>query len=169
MFSHLRTAACGIVALGLLAGTASAETFTKYGEVEGWKVFIDKEKQSCLIETIDDAENVVQMGLTQDRSVAYIGIFTKGETKIKKDEKEAVAISIGDNIYIGEATGMRGNITKGYSGGYVLTDDPQVATDIAQQYEMVVFPQKEFAFVVDLTGTKKALEMARECNAKQME
>ena len=50
MFSHLKTAACGFVALGLLAGTASADTFLKYGEVEGWKVFIDQEKKSCLIE-----------------------------------------------------------------------------------------------------------------------
>jgi hypothetical protein len=62
---------------------------------------------------------------------------------------------------------MRGNITKGYSGGYVLSDDPQFVTDIAQQYEMVVFPEKEYAFVVNLAGTKKAIEMARECNAKQ--
>ncbi len=77
---------CG-AALAFAATTASAETFEKYGEVEGWKVFVDVEKNSCLIEKIDDLENVVQMGLTADKSAAYVGVFTKGETTVKKDEK----------------------------------------------------------------------------------
>ena len=152
-----------------VATTASAtDTFLRYGEVEGWKVFIDQEKKSCLIEPVDSEENVVQMGLTKDRSVGYLGVFTKAETNVKRDGKEAVAILIGENMYIGEATGMRGNITKGYSGGYVLSDSPQFVKDIEQQYEMVVFPETDFAFVVDLTGTKKAIAMARECNEKQI-
>lgn len=150
------------------ATNAGADTFLKYGEIEGWKVFIDQEKKSCLIEAVDSAENVIQMGLTDDRSVGYLGVFTKAETNIQKDAKEAVAILIGENIYIGDATGMRGNITKGYSGGYVLSDDPQFAKDLAQQYEAIVFPEKEYSFVINLAGTKKAMEMARECNEKQI-
>jgi hypothetical protein len=168
MMKSLKLAAAGAIGLGLLTGAAAAaDSFVKYGEVEGWNVYLDQDKKSCLIEAIDAAENVVQMGLTKDKGVAYIGVFVKGETKVRKGETEAVAVALGDNVYIGEATGMRGNITKGYSGGYVLTDDPQVVEDVAQQYEMVVFPEKEHAFVVDLTGTKKAIEMARECNAEQ--
>lgn len=161
-----------IVSVALAAttipGAAVADTFKKYGEVEGWNVFIDNEKKSCLIEAIDDVGNVVQMGLTADRGVGYVGVFTKGETTIKKDEQEGVAILIGENLYVGQVTGMRGNITKGYSGGYVLSDDPQFVEDIARQYEMVVFPEKEYGFVVDLTGTLKAIDMARECNAAQL-
>lgn len=157
------------MALGLFtASVASADTFLRYGEVEGWKIFIDEDKKSCLIEAVDDAENVVQMGLTEDRGVGYVGVFTKAKTDIKRGEKEAVAVLLGDNIYVGEATGMKGNITKGYSGGYVLSDDPQFADDLAKQKVMVVFPEKEFAFTVDLTGTYKAMEMARKCNEEQL-
>lgn len=152
----------------MFAAASSAATFDRYGDVEGWTVFVDLEKKSCLIEKSDDAGHVVQMGLTKDRGVGYLGVFTTAETDIKKGDKEAVAILIGDNIYLGEATGMRGNITEGYTGGYVLSDDPQFVEDIAQQYEMVVFPEKAYTFIVDLTGTKKAIEMARECNAKQL-
>ncbi|WP_246227590.1 hypothetical protein [Roseobacter ponti] len=159
------TAAVISAAMSLSAG---ADTFLKYGEVEGWKVFIDQEKKSCLIEAVDGAENVVQMGLTEDRGVGYLGVFTKGETSLKSGEEEAVAILIGDNMYLGTATGMRGNITKGYSGGYVLSDSPQFAEDLAQQYVMTVFPEKDYGFTVDLSGTKKAMEMARECNDKQI-
>ena len=153
----------------LIAGTglAVADEFLLFGEVEGWKVYADTTKSSCLIEKIDELENVVQMGLTEDRGVGYVGVFTKAETSIKRGDKEAVVILIGENIYAGEATGMRGNITKGYSGGYVLSDDPQFVTDIAQQYEMIVFPEKEYTFAVNLDGTKKAIEMAQKCNTEQ--
>lgn len=152
----------------VLANAATADTFTNYGQVEGWNVFVDAEKMSCLIEKSDDVGNVVQMGLTTDRSVAYVGVFTKAKTKIKKGDKEAVVIAIGPDLYVGESTGMRGNITKGYSGGYVLSDDPQFIEDIARQYTMSVFPETEYGFVVDLTGTLKAIEMAGKCNAEQL-
>lgn len=152
----------------ICATSATADTFLKYGETEGWNVYIDEDKKSCLIEAVDGAENVVQMGLTDDRAVGYLGVFTKGETTIKKDETETVAILIGENLYVGEVKGMRGNITEGYSGGYVVSDDPQFAKDIAQQYVMTVFPQKEYAFTIDLAGTKKAMELARECNQQQI-
>ena len=157
------------VSAALMATAAAADTFTKYGDVEGWNIYVDVERKSCIVESIDANENVVQMGLTKDRGVGYLGVFTKAETGIVRDETDEVIILIGDNIYVGEAKGMRGNITKGYSGGYVLSDDPQFATDIAQQYEMVVFPETQDAFVINLDGTKKALEMARECNAAQLE
>ena len=152
----------------MIANVAAAATFQVYGKVEGWNVFADLEKKSCVIERSDDAGNVVQMGLTKDRSVGYLGVFTTAETDIKKNDKNAVAILIGENIYYGEATGMRGNITEGYSGGYVLSDNPQFVEDIAQQYEMIVFPDKKYTFIVDLTGTKKAIEMGRKCNAEQL-
>lgn len=164
--TKLATAAAVLTAA--LTTAATADTYAKYGEIEGWTVYIDAEKKSCLIEAVDSAENVVQMGLTQDRSVGYLGVFTKGETTIRKGEEEAVAILIGENLYVGEATGMRGNITKGYSGGYVTSDNPMFVKDIEQQYEMIVFPDSDFSFIVDLAGTKKAIAMAKECNAAQM-
>ena len=166
MLKHI---SASFLAALVAAAPAWADTFEKYGEVEGWKVFIDNDKKSCLIEAVDDVENVVQMGLTEDRGVGYVGVFTKAETDIKRGEKEGVAILLGDNLYVGEATGMKGNITKGYSGGYVLSDDPQFADDLARQKVMIVFPEKSFGFTVDLTGTYKAMEMARECNEKLMQ
>ena len=166
MHKLMLTAGAAIIAAGTLATTdARADTFEKFGDVEGWNVFIDNEKMSCLIEKSDDVGNVVQMGLTTDRAAAYVGVFTNQKTDIKKGDKEAVAVLLDDQLYVGEATGMRGNITKGYSGGYVLSDDPQFVDDVAQKYTMTVFPEKEYAFVVDLAGTKKAIEMARECNS----
>ena len=167
MFGTKLATTAAVIALTFTTA-AAADTYKKYGEVEGWNVFIDNEKKTCLIEAVDSAENVVQMGLTEDRSVGYLGVFTKGETKITRDNKEPVAILIGENLYVGEATGMRGNITKGYSGGYVTSDNPMFVKDVEQQYEMIVFPNSAYSFIVDLAGTKKAIAMARECNKAQM-
>ncbi|MFT7593248.1 MAG: hypothetical protein ACI8R4_000561 [Paracoccaceae bacterium] len=161
---NLKSIAAATVVATIAATSAGADTFKKFGEVDGWKVFIDSEKMSCLIEKVDEAENVVQMGLTTDRSLAYVGVFTKGETDLKAGDKEGVIIDIDGNLYLGAATAMRGNITKGYSGGYVLSDDPQFVEDIARKYVMTVFPQKAYVFAVNLEGTYKAIEMARDCN-----
>lgn len=168
-FSRLATSAT--LALTMTAsGAFASDRYAHFGSVEDWHVFNDHEKKSCFIETKDDLGNVVQMGLTrEDRSVAYIGVFTQAETDIKKGQKEAVAVVLGDNVYVGEATGMRGNITKGYSGGYVLTNDPEIVMQIQKQHEMIVFPEKSYGFIVDLAGTFKAIELGKECNAKAME
>ncbi len=161
------------IALGLLitssATAALAEKFIGYGAVEGWNVYVDTEKKSCMVETKDDMDNVIQMGLTKDRGIGYVGVFTKAETDIRTGQKSEVAILLGENIYIGQATGMRGNITKGYSGGYVLTDEPAVFEDIAKEQTMIVFPEKSYSFFVDLTGTYKALELAQKCNEEQIQ
>ncbi|AZV79274.1 hypothetical protein EBB79_16225 [Parasedimentitalea marina] len=138
--------------------------FLQFGESEGWIVMIDTEKNSCLIEKSDGLGNVVQMGLTKDRSIGYVGVFTTAETDIKRDDTQAVLISLDGNLYVGEAKGMRGNITKGYSGGYVLSDDPQFVDDLARKHVMEVFPEKAYGFSVNLDGTYKAIEMARACN-----
>ncbi len=164
--SHILATAA---ALTLGSTAAMADKFVGYGAVEGWNVHIDTEKGSCLVETKDDFDNVIQMGLTKDRAIGYIGIFTKEKTDITKDSKQSVALLIGENLYVGEATGMRGNITKGYSGGYVLTDDPEVYEAVRRAHTMTVFPEKEYSFIVNLSGTAKALDLAKKCNEEQMQ
>ncbi len=168
MFNLKAFSVGAVLAVLTATGAAAEEPFLKYGEVEGWGVFIDTAKKSCLIEKTDDLGNVVQMGLTEDRSIGYVGVFTSAETDIKRDDTQAVLISLDGNLYAGEAKGMRGNITKGYSGGYVLSDDPQFVDDLARKHVMEVFPEKAYGFSVNLAGTYKAIELARTCNQEQL-
>lgn len=140
--------------------------FNKFGEVGDWTVYVDNERKSCLIERVGDG-NVVQMGLTKDHSFGYLGVFSQGDTGVKAGSKEEIFIDIDGVIFSSEATGMKGNITKGYSGGYILANNPVFIDAIANKYKMTVFPENEGMFTVDLTGTKKAMEMARTCNTEQ--
>jgi hypothetical protein len=141
--------------------------FTPYGTVEGWNIFVNEDRKTCMIESVDANENVVQMGLTADRGVGYLGVFTKGEIGVAPGE-EAVAVLIGENLYMGTARTLATSLRDGYTGGYVVSDDPQFVEDIMQQYTMVVLPESEFSFVINLDGTMKAIEAARECTAAQM-
>jgi len=50
-----------------------------------------------------------------------------------------------------------------YSGGYILSDDPNLKRDLAKRYKMIVFPETKAAFVVNLKGTYKAMAAGRKC------
>ncbi len=144
----------------------SDEKIAKYGEVEGWSVYTNYTRRNCYIVRFD-GPNAIQMGVTADRNVGYLGVFTKHKIALSDGSQTQVFVSIGGNLYEGVATGLKGHTQRGYWGGYILTDDPQLKSDLAKKYEMTVFPDTSAAFVVDLTGTYKAMEMGRKCNQEQ--
>ena len=164
--SKLKMITMGATVAVITATYAAAGSYEKYGKVEGWNVFVDTEKMSCLIQKSDDLGNMVQMGLMADRSIGYLAIFTKSEVELKAGDKKEIAVLLGDNLYFGEVKGTPRNEAMGLNGGYIVTDDPQFVEDIAKQYTMIAFPEKAYAFAVDLTGTYKAIEMARKCNSE---
>ncbi len=157
--------------LGLMAGQtayasdnvlpSSDSTFRAWGEEAGWTILVDEGRNACLIERVDQNENVVQMGLTKDHEFGYFGVFTKNaEVKNKED----IVLSLGDNLYTAKARGKTKNLADGYVGGYLLTNNPHFVEDVMKQYEMLIFPEETYAWIVGLDGTMKAMEAATECN-----
>lgn len=142
------------------------EEIAKYGEVEGWTVFSNKTRKNCYISRVFGS-GAVQMGVTSDPNIGYLGVFTKEKIGIKNGKESGIFVSIGGTLYGGVATGLKGDVQGGYQGGYILTDSADFKTAVAKQYEMIVFPQTKGAFTVDLTGTYKAMQMGRECYKKQ--
>ena len=141
----------------------SAESiFTKWGEESGWTIYADRSRNSCLIERVDPAENVVQMGLTEIKAIGYLGIFTKANIDLKEGE-DTVIVAFDDAVYTGTATRKTKHLPDGYKGGYILTDDPEFVDLVQRKYEMIVFPGKEYAIVINLDGSLKAIDAARDC------
>lgn len=157
------------VAFGATVAMASEEgvlpkddaEFEKWGEESGWNIFVDKSRNACLIERIDENKNVVQMGLTADKDFGYVGVFTQADIDFK-DQK--VHLRLDDKAYVGEATAAPANLARGYKGGYILANNPNFVDDIMKRYNMIVMPEDANAFEVSLDGTMKAIEAARECN-----
>lgn len=170
-----RNLAVAALVAGLLSSTTVVaeealapgdDGFAPFGTSGDWNVFVDTERKSCLIERVTE-DSIVQMGLTADHAFGYIGVFSSRDTGIKRGEKEDIFIDIDGVIFQSQATGMKGNITEGYSGGYILANNPVFIDAVANGSSMIVFPETDGMFTVDLEGTKKAMEMARECNLQQ--
>ena len=142
---------------------SSGDTFTVYSEVQGWTVYSDSQTGTCLIERADDAGYAVQMGLTKDRQFGYIGVFTQGDLPTK--DSDEIIVLIDDKLFTGKVAPLSSmKLASGYSGGYLLTDNPNFVTAVAEGKQLIGFPDSPVTFTVDLTGTKAAIEAARECN-----
>ncbi len=142
----------------------ASDVLVKYGEVEGWTVYANQTRGDCLI-VHEDGPNAVQMGVTANQEVGYLGVFTKVDIGLQSGTQSQVFVSIDGNLYGGVATSTKAK--GGYYGGYILADDPNFKRDVAKKYTMTVFPETKGAFVVDLKGTFKAMAMGRKCLTKQ--
>ncbi|TIL63875.1 hypothetical protein [Mesorhizobium sp.] len=141
----------------------ASDVLVRYGDdVEGWTVYANQTRGDCLI-VHSDGPSSVQMGVTANHEVGYLGVFTKEDIGLQNGTKSEIFVSIGGRLYSGVATSTNGELKGGYSGGYILTDDPNFKRDVAKKYEMIVFPETEGTFVVDLKGTFKAMAMGRKC------
>ncbi|KQV36251.1 hypothetical protein [Rhizobium sp. Root1204] len=140
----------------------ASDVLVKYGEVEGWTVYANQTRGDCLI-VRDFGLGSVQMGVTANEEVGYLGVFTKADLGLQNATKSEVFVSIDGNLYAGIATATHGELKGGYSGGYILSDDPRFKRALAKKYEMAVFPETKGAFVVDLKGTYKAMALGAKC------
>jgi len=145
----------------------ASDVLVRYGDdVEGWTVYKNQTRGDCLIVRDSlgpDEAGAVQMGVTANQEVGYLGVFTKKDIGIKPGTQSQIFVSIDGKLYGGVVTSA--DAKGGYSGGYILTDDPNFKRDVAKKYTMTVFPETIGAFVIDLKGTYKAMAKGRECLA----
>ena len=140
----------------------ASDKLVQYGEVGGWTIYANQTRGDCLI-VRSFGPSSVQMGVTANQDVGYLGVFTKEDIGLLNGTKSEIFVSIGGHLYAGVATSTSGELKGGYSGGYILTDDPKFKRDVAKKYKMTVFPETKGAFVVDLKGTFKAMAVGRKC------
>lgn len=170
----MRFVFAGAVALTMTAGSmayamemsdivpAHDDKLETYKQVGDWTVIANKTRGDCLIERSDDLGNAMQMGLVKGGDAVYLGVFTKQPADIQPDTP--VQIAVDGQVYVGEAYSVKaGTVSGDYKGGYVLSHDPAFVNAIAQGRELVAFPEKRGVFIVDLTGTKRAIDEARAC------
>ena len=139
----------------------ATDVLVRYGDdIEGWTIYTNQTRGNCLI-VRQDGPSAVQMGVTANQEVGYLGVFTKVDIGLKSGTQSQIFVSIDGNVYGGVATTT--DAKGGYSGGYILTDDPNFKRDVAKKYTMIVFPETKGAFEVDLKGTFRAMAKGRKC------
>lgn len=139
--------------------------FSNYGNVDGWNIFSDAEREACFIERADENGNVVQMGLTKNHKHSYIGVFTQAPIDVKNKQK--IEIDINGFVFEGKAHGMKSKELRGeYRGGYFVVKDDNMVNAIMQEGTLTAFPKKsDMIFMVNLAGANAAIDEARKCNA----
>lgn len=158
-------------ALGIATGVQAqvlpqeGDEFSMFGEASGWTIFVNESRGTCLAERVDDA-SVLQMGLTADATLGYLGVFTQDPTGIETNTVERVEIEIGGQRYAGEVAEMA-NLKEGYSGGYILANNAEFIQAVADQPSMTVFVADREPLEISLAGTKAAIQAAQDCNAAQ--
>ncbi|MBB3237333.1 hypothetical protein [Phyllobacterium endophyticum] len=163
-----------VTSVALLSATAAyaqnqnplpkaSDVLVRYGDdIEGWTVYTNQTRGDCLI-VRSDGPSSVQMGVTADQEVGYLGVFTKQDIGLRNGTTSDIFVSIDGNLYKGVATSTSGELKGGFSGGYILTDDPKFKRDVAKKYTMIVFPETKGTFIVDLKGTYRAMAAGRKC------
>jgi hypothetical protein len=142
----------------------ASDVLVRYGDdIEGWTVYANQTRGDCLI-VRQDGPSAVQMGVTANQEVGYLGVFTKLDIGLQNGNTSDIFVSIDGQLFKGVATSTTtGELKGGYSGGYILTDDPKFKRAVAKRYEMTVFPETKGTFVVDLKGTFRAMAAGRKC------
>lgn len=142
---------------------SSADQFTVYKDLDGWTVYADGTTKTCLAERVDDLGNAFQMGLTKDHKYGYVGVFTQADVKLPASQE--IEVIVDGKVFVGKSYGIKSKKLRGdYTGGYALTQSQEFVNAIANGEVLIAFPEKEGLFVIDLTGTKKAIEATRACN-----
>ena len=137
--------------------------FSKNGE---WTIYADNSRNTCLAERVDPVGNVMQMGIMPNQTEGYVGVFTPAEIEVQPKQK--IEIAVDGTIFTGEARGLVSlGLSKQYKGGYVVSNSPDFVNAIANGRELVAFPNVSGSFIVDLTGTKRAIENIRKCHQAQ--
>ncbi len=169
--TYLSAVAALVGATSAFAGSAlspESNAFTNEGAVGPWTVYADSTRKSCLIEGVGANGNVVQMGLTEDKNVGYVGVFTKDDINVRDGNKEELTILVNDVVYRGPAYELDHKVADGYKGGYVEVTNPDFVKDLQKGDVLVAFPdnQNKGGVIVDLKGSYKAIEAAMACNEK---
>lgn len=161
----IKNTALGFVIASIAASTALAQPFNPYGEESGWNILVNEAfDNGCLIEKVMDDGLQVQIGVDPRDERGYVAIYVQAEKGVEDGMSVPVMFDLDGDKFSGDATG---GVIDGYQGGYVYFNNPKFALDLAQKQTLTVTPEGRDATVVDLTGSKKAMQAMIACQQAQ--
>src|SRR3954464_6890910 len=71
----------------------ASDVLVKYSDVGDWTVYTNQTRGDCLI-VRQDGPNAVQMGVTANQDVGYLGVFTKVDIGLQSGAQSQIFVSI---------------------------------------------------------------------------
>ncbi|MCQ0091939.1 hypothetical protein [Roseovarius sp. M141] len=140
------------------------DTISEFRTAGAWNIRKNETRENCFASYESDSGAIVQFGFAEGETAGYLGLFSPNATDVPATQE--IAILANGNLYVGEATGMGPSVTDGYSGGYILVNNPEFAKDIEMGQELVAFPETPNSYIIDMRGAKNAVYEVRKCTTE---
>ncbi|MEM6374627.1 MAG: hypothetical protein AAF686_00210 [Pseudomonadota bacterium] len=134
-----------------------------YRSWDKWQIFSNNTRGHCL-GTKSDESGVLQMGVTADETMGYVGVFVKAE--VEPGESNAIAVKLGDEIFVGKTSGPVGNLGDGWHGGYILANNQDFLKALEANDMMTAFPDQPYSVELNITGSNNAIYEISQCSQK---
>ncbi len=159
-----------LLALIFTAFTATAalsQELIDKGFVAGWNIMMDPALgNGCLIQTVYEDLSVVRLGYDAQGNRGYFTVYNKAWGEIEPGQTYPIRFELDGKSFDANAIGFRQNRIPGAT---VFFTDRNFVNAIAQNKTMTVFnPAGERVMAIDLNGTAKALDYARDCQNRKL-
>ncbi|MDD9724566.1 hypothetical protein PVV74_03765 [Roseovarius sp. SK2] len=138
----------------------TTDDIEKFRSFNRWDILRNNTRGHCL-GTKSDESGVVQIGMTADESMGYVGAF------VKEDGAEwasnSVTIRVGNEPFTGVASGPVGNLGSGWHGGYVLSDKKKLRRALQMSDTVTAFPNRPYVVKLNIAGAYTAIYEILKC------
>lgn len=139
----------------------TTDEISKFRTWDKWQILRNETRGHCL-GTKSDESGVLQMGVTADETMGYVGVFVKPD--VEPGESNAIVISVGDETFTGETSGPVGGLGDGWHGGYVLANNQNFRKAIESNDTMTAFPDQPWAVQLNIKGANNAIYEIAKCS-----
>lgn len=140
---------------------SAGDDIVRFRTFGAWAVMQNNTDGNCFASRADNAGNIIQMGVTKDRSFGYLGAFTS-DGRLAGDGAKIVAV-VNGNLYSGEAHGVSHGLNEGRTGGFILVNNTNFVRDIEASREIVFFPDTPNTVTLNTRRARDAIYEARKC------
>ena len=138
----------------------TSDTIEFYRTASGWIVYKNVTRQSCFATKKDDTQ-AIQMGLTKNQNVGYLGGFS---TEYNPDNgAQFVKFEVDGRPFTGTAVDVSRSLNEGFKGAYVLVNNPNFVDSVRYSYEMAVHLEKSTNVIMNTSGAFYAIYEAEQC------
>lgn len=162
------TFVCALLALSTASGSKQVHAqlgHHEWGQSGAWKILIDtSDGGGCYMENVLEDQTLVQLGIAPNRSGGFFAAYNANWTNIDDGHIGRLLFDFGATLFGGEYRGARHN---GLPGGYAFFNNPEFAKEFGKRNEVSVTDESGGTLEFNLSGTMKAINSVRNCDAEQ--
>lgn len=118
----------------------------------------------CYMERSTEDDTLVQVGIVPNRDGGFFAAYNASWEAIEDGTTGTVYFDFGKALFGGEYIGAT---REGLVGGYAFFNNPEFIKEFGRRNEVVIEGDRGNAMNFKLTGTLKAIDALRNCDAEQ--